>query len=257
MSAVAALRYAQRGWRVLPLRGKVPDGRLVAHGLLDASTDPDAIRRWWRAAPDSAVGIALPDGVLVVDVDVRSDGDHTLAQLERAHGELPETLECETGGGGLHIWLRTPRGVARNSAGALGPGLDTRGPGGYVVVPPSLHASGRRYAWRGETHDIADAPAWLLDLLRERETRTTDAEGVEGERIPEGCRDTSLYSLACALRRRGLDEHEIHATLALVNGRRCEPPVSADDIDRIAKSVLRHPPGPLRREMLGASARAH
>jgi hypothetical protein len=248
----AALRYGRAGWRVLPLRGKQPDGRLVAHGVLDATCDPGTLERWWRVEPAAGIGVAVPPGVLVVDVDPRNDGDNTLGELEARHGSLPATLECETGGGGLHVWLRTPH--ARSTTGLLGPGVDTKAAGGYLVVPPSLHPSGRRYSWRPGTRDIADAPGWLVDLLAERAARTMAEGGVEGERIPDGYRDTSLYSLACALRRRGLDDIEVRAVLALVNDRRCDPPKSPDDLNRITASAMRFPPGPLRREFLGGPA---
>ena len=84
------------------------------------------------------------------------------------HGDIA-TAVVETGGGGLHYWFRVPDGVeVRNSAGKLGPGLDVRGDGGYVIVPPSLHASGKRYGWRNESNanGIAPAPEWLLELVR-------------------------------------------------------------------------------------------
>ena len=138
------------------------------------------------------------------------------------HGDIA-TAVVETGGGGLHYWFRVPDGVeVRNSAGKLGPGLDVRGDGGYVIVPPSLHASGKRYAWRNESNanGIAPAPEWLLELVRKPKRPSppampirelVDCDGTlygvaaleaETERVraaPQGQRNHTLNKAAFAL----------------------------------------------------------
>jgi hypothetical protein len=158
----AAHWWADNGTPVFPLkrRDKVP---LTKHGCLDASTDGDVIERWWGRWPDANVGLRCGDGLLVVDVDPRRGGEEALAELERQHGPLPRTMTVRTGGGGQHIYLVSIVDLG-NSAGKLGPGLDTRGKGGYVVGPPSMHSSGRRYELVVRAA-IAPAPAWLLELL--------------------------------------------------------------------------------------------
>jgi hypothetical protein len=163
----AAIDYLERGWAVLPVapRGKVP---LTRHGLKDATTDRAQVERWWRRAPQANIGIATgpPSGLLVVDLDGR-EGLGSWARLEARYG-VAMTLEASTGGGGVHLIYGYPEGVdLGNSAGRLGEGIDTRGRGGYILVAPSVHPSGRRYAWTGSGNTpIAPAPAWLVDLLR-------------------------------------------------------------------------------------------
>lgn len=174
----AALTYARRGWRVVPVPpgSKVPT---ITAWQKEGTTDEARIRHWWTTAPDHGIGIVCGEasGLWVLDVDVAGDkaGDETLAELIDAHGPLPDTYEVVTGSGGRHIYLKWPQGqIIRNSAsGALGPGLDVRGEGGFVVAPPSLHASGRRYEVEASapTH-IAPAPAWLLGLLAARDEPT-------------------------------------------------------------------------------------
>jgi hypothetical protein len=163
----AAITYLERGWSVLPVtpRGKVP---LTRHGLKDASTDFEQIQAWWRRWPQANIGVATgpPSGLLVVDLDGR-EGLGSWARLEARYGVVV-TLEAITGGGGVHLVYGYPEDVdLGNSAGRLGQGIDTRGRGGYVLVAPSVHPSGRRYAWsgRGET-PVAPAPLWLVDLLQ-------------------------------------------------------------------------------------------
>src|SRR5215475_8598523 len=98
--SIAALEFCRRGWRVLPVAGKVP--RLAAWPA-QATTDEATVRRWWQTWPTADIGIATGGGLLVLDVDPRHHGDASLAELERAHGPLPDTPRVRTGGGGTHV----------------------------------------------------------------------------------------------------------------------------------------------------------
>ena len=163
----AALDLTRHGWRVFPLRprGKEPlieGGR----GYLDATTDPEVIREWWRRWPKANIGVACaPSGLVVLDVDPRHDGDTTIHQLTTSHGRLPPTVSARTGGDGWHLVFKLPPGVLR---GELGPGLDIKC-NGYIVAPPSGHPSGRRYRWLddrppGEV-EVAELPAAWLTMV--------------------------------------------------------------------------------------------
>ncbi len=237
-----ALAYVARGWPVLPVRprGKEPLAALAPHGAKDASNDPETIRAWWGAAPTANVGIAVPPGVVVLDIDPRNGGDATLAAFEQQHGPLPSSVECRTGGGGRHLYFRIPDGV--RPRGKLGPGLDVKGVGGYAVAPPSVHPGGGKYAWRvaPDTTEVAAAPTWLLELLVGAEPKAA-APSPEG-RIPQGDRNTTLTSLAGAMRRRGMSGKAIEAALLAENAARCEPPLAEGEVRRIAASVGRYAP---------------
>ncbi len=157
-----ALRYAAKGWRVFPCGlDKKP---LTAHGFKDASTDPSVIKGWWLQHPDASIGFAVPESMLVLDIDL-PEGPETLKKLEAIHGALPATRTQQTGGGGLQYFFKKPEGVkVKNSARKIGPGIDTRSLGGYVILPPSGHPSGGRYHW-GDEREMADCPGWILDAL--------------------------------------------------------------------------------------------
>ena len=162
----AAIAYARRGWATFPCK---PQAKQPAtpHGCKDATTDVDRIARYWQRVPAANVAIATgpASGIWVLDVDA-PDGFKSLRALEAKHAPLPRTLTQVTGGGGLQLFWRWPGGDIRNSAGKLGAGLDTRGTGGYVIVPPSIHPSGEEYVWLDDDLDcVADAPGWLIDLL--------------------------------------------------------------------------------------------
>jgi hypothetical protein len=124
----------------------------------------------------------------------------------------------------------------------LGPGLDVRGDGGYVVAPPSTHPNGNRYAFIKDS-ELAEMPEWLLGLLGAPSPRqpTSNSEGTA--KIREGQRNSSLTSLAGGMRQKGLSQSAIEAALLVENQKRCEPPLPESEVLRIAKSVGRYPPG--------------
>ncbi len=238
-----ALALAGRGWPVFPCRGQVPRTR---NGLKDATTDPGMIAGWWEQWPDADVAVACGAGLLVLDVDPRHGGDQSLAELEAVHGELPETEEVATGGGGRHLYFAVGQAV-RNSVGKVGAGLDIRGDGGYVICPPSIHASGTTYEWASrEPVDPAPAPQWLLDAASGQQLRTGAAPPV-GDTIPAGGRNAELASLAGSMRRRGMSAGEIEGALTVTNRDRCRPPLDAEEVRAIAASISRYEPAAPRR----------
>lgn len=136
-----------------------------------ATTDADQLGAWFDGQHHD-IGLALGERngswLFVVDIDRHDvDGEDAWRALCDEHGySEPETWEATTGGGGRHLWFTSPHEI-RN--GRLAPGVDIRGHGGQVVVEPSTHASGQRYAWvNSPLDDMAGpdpAPAWLLELV--------------------------------------------------------------------------------------------
>ena len=168
--ASAAFRYALRGLAVFPLAvgAKVPPAG--THGLLDGMTDPDVTRARWMKTPRANIGAATgrKSGIWILDIDIGpARGDKSLAKLEAEHGPLPRTIEASTPCGGRHLYWRWPANgpEIRNSAGRVGPGLDVRGEGGQIVLPPSVLSDGRGYRWvKNGARAFSDAPAWLVTL---------------------------------------------------------------------------------------------
>jgi len=168
--AKAALAYAERfGWKVFPLHGKLPaiPKREGGRGYLDATTDLEQIERWWWRWPNANVGIAAGlSGLVIIDIDPRSDGDANWADLIVGR-EVPNTAQVFTGGSGSHLYLS-----GDFPSSVLAGGVEIKGGGGYVVAPPSGHASGKDYEWealaRVDETPIAPVPAWLTDMLRKK-----------------------------------------------------------------------------------------
>ena len=173
----AALAYAAAGWPVFPCnptqdapgkpvlmrKGKKPlvagaekdeYGKKIARtgGLWRASTDAAQIRKWWGKYPKALIGVptGLRIGLFVVDLDPRNGEcvDEVRARLEQTVGPLPETPISVTQSGGWHLWFRNPPGeeLPKNNAARIA-GVDWRGEGGYVIVPPSAMSDGKAYSW--------------------------------------------------------------------------------------------------------------
>jgi hypothetical protein len=215
---------------------------LCDHGVKDATTDPVRIRELWQRHPAANVAYAPPSGIIVLDVDPRHGGDATLAELEATHG-LPDTPRVLTGGGGLHLYLRVPANtnISNNNTGKLGPGIDIKTEGGYVLLPPSVHISGNKYEWeitaRIDEVNIADAPQWLIDAISESPDRTNGKHFELPDKICDGTRNDYLFRFARSLHARKATFDEILAALHPVNEARCEPPLDGGELVPIAKNA--------------------
>jgi hypothetical protein len=230
----AALEYAEAGLRVFPLqpRGKKP---ATKNGFKDATTDPARIREWWAWKSDYNIGLVTgeqPAGWHLTVIDLDPD------KMDGAPPVLPQTATVRTGSGGHHLYFRTHEAF-RNSASKLASGIDVRGDGGYVVAPPSVHPTGERYEWESPLTTLSHLDGSSLHL---QPPVDRDTETITPLSIPEGRRDTTLTSLAGTMRRRGMQADEIEAALLAVN-RRCDPPLSAEQVHKIAASVAKYPTG--------------
>ncbi|GAA3190726.1 hypothetical protein GCM10010451_45660 [Streptomyces virens] len=192
----SALTAAERGWPVIPLhpRAKRPAGHAeracpgtgrCANGHRTpeqrATTDPELIRAAWTLRPYN-VGIATgPAGLLVVDLDVckpeepkgAPDGATSFAALcERTGQTVPTTYRVRSARGGEHLYFTAPAGLRlKCSANRLGPHIDTRAWGGYVVAPGSTTPAGAYEVT--DDAPVAPLPAWLATLLIERPRPTS------------------------------------------------------------------------------------
>ena len=244
----AALLFGKSGIPVLPLHQVLGDGScscrkadcksfgkhpLTAHGLLDATTDAEQIRRWWGANPTANVGLRTgPEaGIFVIDVDPRHGGLETWLAIVAEHGEPPITKEAITGGGGNHLFFRYPTGRRiASGANVLGAGVDIRGEGGYVVAPPSNHQAGSDYRWDGDSimRPVAEAPEWLIEAISAGHAaeRLDMARTLMG--VPEGSRDVDLFRAASKLRYAGVP-YELTLALIIEAGAKCTPPFEVRD----------------------------
>jgi hypothetical protein len=132
---------------------------MTAHGFRDATRDPETIRRAFARAAMIGIPTGEESGFFVLDLDVKN-GARGLEWLAAHESRLPQTRRHSTRSGGIHLLFAMPAGRAiRNSASRVGPGVDVRGTGGYIIAPPSIGYD------VVDASTIAPAPAWLLDLI--------------------------------------------------------------------------------------------
>lgn len=264
-----AEQYIQRGFSIIPLhtaiqRGekfscscgnlgctapaKHPIGNLVPQGLKNTSSNIDDAKKWFRGLGQKNIGIVTgsASGLVVIDIDIRHNGDKSLADLEKKYEQLPKTLRWKTGGGGEHILFEYPGEIIKNSAGMLGEGIDVRGDGGYIVAPPSRHITGNYY----ELHDgitldteLAEIPAWLLELLRKGKGSSGTSEkgpairDVVREKVPEGQRNTTIARISGHLFAKRVETRICLDLMLAFNEKYCSPPLDEKEVARTVASI--------------------
>jgi len=259
--ARAAEAYATRlRWHVFPCHG-IREGRctcgradcgspgkhpLTRRGVHEATRDVATIRRWWQRWPWANVAVATgaASGFWVLDVDPDKGGDEALRELEATHRKLPHTVEAVTGSGGRHILFAHPGCRVPNKV-ALAPGLDVRGDGGFVVVAPSLHVSGRQYAWELLHHPldkaVALAPSWLLAMVAARHAGgrqgASDWRRAIAEGVPEGRRNDTLAAAVGGLLLAGVPIRVVLEIALAMNACRFHPPLPKDEVLKVVDSI--------------------
>jgi hypothetical protein len=219
-----ALRYARLKWHVFPTEPceKKP---LIKTWQMKASIDPRMIRQWWTKWPDANIAVQTGErsGIVVVDIDLAKNGDNAIDVLQKLHDELPITVTSRTGTGGIHLIFSYPNLHIRNSHNKLGVGIDVRGTGGYIIVPPSLHPNGWTYEWELAPWymEPSPVPEWLLPLIcpPEKQVKPRPRKKIKNPNAPEhwlkealvrvktfhaGRNETGFW-LACQLRDDELD----------------------------------------------------
>lgn len=183
-----ALAYAAKGYFIFPCecRGKKP---LTSNGHKDATTDERIIRQWWTKWPDANIGLALePSGLLAIDMDRhegKPDGVKAYNKL-RGENKFPDKTPVSiSGGNGYHIIVKRPAGKLKAK---VVPGIDVKS-NGYIILPPSIHPSGKLYKWQDGLSllDVqpVDPPEWLLHLiLKEEKSSQTKPEAILPNNYP-------------------------------------------------------------------------
>ncbi len=199
----AALDYARKGWRVLPLHGITPVGTctcgnaecrnvgnhpLSGIGVADATIDLQTIRQWWHAEPTANVGIATGQGLLVFDIHPGRGG--SLLQMQEFYA-LPLTAMAQTSSGSWHLYFTYNRELMLYSnVDKLQEGVICLGEGAYVVAPPSCYVPDRCFTWYNTLSPVP-LPAVLLPALLNARSQPLPAPW-ELVREPEDDRRSSV-----------------------------------------------------------------
>jgi hypothetical protein len=253
MSALgaAALKFGRKGFAVFPLRPRTKEPysddkffRTIG-GYKCASRDPALIKFWWSRQPEANIGLATGSvsGVWVLDLDDDED-EAWLREHEIEHGEtIAPTVEVITGKG-RHIYFRYPYGIDIRNAQDRDDMPDVRGDGGYALLPPSIHPSGRAYAWSVDSADgFADAPGWLIEIVTNRRKGEPIAHSPESWRTfidmaHDGShRGSAIARLYGYLVRRYVDPVMALSIARIFDEQRNEPPLGHAEVDRICNDI--------------------
>lgn len=239
-----AISYEKRGWAIFPCKGKVP---LTPNGFKDATTDIGQILAWAKQYPDANIAIATGNisGIFVVDAD-----EHSAAQMLQKQSLVTKTVIGKTGRG-YHCIYRIPDGVTIPCKTGLLPKVDIRGTGGYIIAPPSIHPSGKRYEFLYSPKDtaVADPPAKLVDLILNgvpssspEDTSAQTRNVMELREVAQGGiqehdgRNQAATRLFGYLLRHYVDVKVAVSLLEIWNGTN-SPPLTAHELNKVMESV--------------------
>ena len=190
-----ALEYEKLGWSIFPV-GK--DKRPLLDSWLELQSrrsTPEEIKKWYTLLPDA--GIAVVTGkisnITVLDIDAK----HNRSPKEF---KIPPTVSSQTGGGGVHIFFKYH--PSKSSNGQLfGLGVDLKSDGGYVVLSPSIHNSGKKYEWMlsPSNTEMAEVPEWLIQAL-DNNKNVEKLWKKETSEVTEGNRNETAASIAGKIR---------------------------------------------------------
>jgi hypothetical protein len=215
--------------------GKHPNPIYAPRGFYDASCDPAIVDNWWRGVPNANIGLPTGRGTVVVDTDPRNGGNETLAKLQAAHGAFPRTCEVLSGGGGPHFYFKYDKPL---KSGKLGPGVDLKADGGYVVAPPSRHLSGNLYEWRDRAPRAA-LPVWIAQAKPARATAKGDRDWqtIADEIAPNGSRRDKLLKIIGHLSVKGVNKTLCYGLMKSFNQTHCAPPLEARELEAFIEDI--------------------
>lgn len=257
----SAWGLAQEGFHVFPISPGQKAPPLFTGWIEKATRDPEQIKAWWERNPTANIGISTSkfgddEALLVVDVDNKNGkkGDDELLRLELEGKEFPDTFIQRTPTGGRHLVYRV-REPVRQGANVLGPGIDVRSRGGYIVGAGSCLPGGTYSASGG---DIRDAPDWLIQSCgyssrRETSKNTENSPGVDRVRAatrathylrseaPHAVEgdggDQTTFAVAARIKDFGVDLETAFQLLSTEWNEQCSPPWDPEDLYEKVKNA--------------------
>ena len=258
-----AIKYAEYGWKVYPLiqSGKIP--HKGSNGHLDASNDPEEVKRLFlQYGPSSNIGISLLDTeYIIIDIDLHQEGKsgfESLQELEDAYQELPDTFTVTTPRNGEHKYFKVSGLSLDRDVIDFRPGVDVLG--SKVMAVPSQTEKGAYRVKSGKISDIAELPRWFLELMMQHDrqkkrsnesftvtypTRYGNGKGrtiqlleevIQG--VGEGERNAFFTRAFGTLLKANMD---IEAAIKLMldwNAHYVQPPLGKNELHSVLKSIV-------------------
>jgi hypothetical protein len=193
-----------------PIWAQTPQktGYSGTNGSKDATHDEAIIRRWWKEHPEAVPALMTGEvsGTVALDVDVKN-GRNGVDTLDLLGVPLhPLTPTAHTPSGGLHLLFRWPGRRVPSSVDKLGPGLEVKGDGSWITLPPG---PGRFWdSHLGPDTPLAPMPEWMI--VREPQQKRAEARpsrSIRLTRYAEAALDGAVKAIVSA------PEGQQHATL--------------------------------------------
>ena len=225
----AALNYASLGWYIFPIVSGQKNP-LTKHGVKDATNVVHTIRIWWEKWPNANIGLAcgVKSGVYVIDIDLdKEKGINGYKTYEKTFPDsLPKTVCQNTPRGGFHVFYKTKKPPANKNNWYTG--IDIRGDGYYVLLPPSIHPNRGIYSWSVGCEPwslpLAEYPDWMRPEIPPLDKSKCSQSGIvrvareisASDRIKRA----SFYLSECDPAIQGLGGHDklLWASVAMVHG---------------------------------------
>ena len=182
-----ALNYSKQGFSVIPI-GENKKPAIKWKKYQNEKASEEQIKKWFKEPSTLNIGIVTGKISNIVVVDVEAGGSTE---------DLPSTVIAKTGGGGWHYYYKHP-GFEVKNATRIRELTDIRGDGGYIITPPSLHKSGKRYKWSVSPNeaDFAELPDWVFKKTEKPTNKKLNLNDLLNKPVPEGSRNTAAAKLA-------------------------------------------------------------
>jgi len=244
-SSELAQYWIGQGYQIFPVGSNKKPHNAYKWGDHPITETGEAALRWNGGNQGAAIGIITGEesDLLVLDIDNKNgaSGSTSLEELENKYGKLPDTFSVKTPTGGYHHYFKYDGCGLAIGAGIM-EGIDYRGEGGYVIAAGSLTKDGE-YTVVND-HPVAEVPSWLIEFLK-RDKALPQAkqrgENPSSNFLSTGSRNNDLTSLAGAMRRKGMEQEQIEASLLAVNQTMADP-LPDHEVCAIAKSIAKYPP---------------
>lgn len=228
--------YVDRGWSVLPVRPE--EKRPFMTNWLQythSRASKETITSWFTNLSGAGVGIVTGKVSNIIVLDVESTCPYPIEDILKKY---PTQLVSRSGSGGYHLFYQYPTNVPKVANRVrIFDGADLRADGGFIVLPPTIHSSGRRYEWVSEGVP-GRFPAALLDLRSQPKVQSDGwiTEALRG--VSEGGRNDACARLAGYFFKKGMT-YDIVESLLLDWNERNDPPMPTREVRTTIKSIER------------------
>lgn len=213
---------------------KVP---LTKNGFKDATRDLPTINGWWTRFPSANIGCATgcESGIVVLDIDAKPDAHSVLKEFEKRFGDVPSTQMAASGGGGFHFFYSSSKSICTRNK--IIQGVDFKADGGYIVLPPSVHPSGRSYEWMNPPSEgirFSELSDELLKVVDKdngtQPKQTSHFYLLHFGDVQDGDRTDTLTSMIGHLLARKVEPLLVREIALAVNASKFKPPLPQDKI---------------------------